>query len=113
MIVAKLVTPLRHMLQYPLAVVLASADGGGSGGGDTGYLAQHPLLEQIPELRADVEQPEYCALGEGRVRSVNAWFGPAGTVRCPLSGCNVARSIRCCACPGALSAHAWAWHATH
>ena len=52
-----------------------------AGSGDTGYLAQHPLLEQIPELRADVQQPEYCALGEGRLQSVNAWFGPAGTVR--------------------------------
>ncbi len=64
------------------SVVLHSADGGDSGGGgDTGYLAQHPLLEQIPELRADVEQPEYCALCDGDLRSVNAWFGPAGTVR--------------------------------
>ena len=28
-----------------------------------------------------MERPEYCALGEGELRSVNAWFGPAGTVR--------------------------------
>ncbi len=64
----------------PQRVTCGSADGGEGGGRDTGYLAQHPLLEQIPELRADVEQPEYCALGEGDLRSVNAWFGPAGTV---------------------------------
>lgn len=46
-----------------------------------GYLAQHPLFEQIPELARDVCEPEYCSLGEGDVQSVNAWFGPAGTVR--------------------------------
>lgn len=45
-----------------------------------GYLAQHPLFEQIPALARDIAQPEYCILGEGIVRSVNAWFGPAGTV---------------------------------
>ena len=70
----------------------ASTDDGENGGGDTGYLAQHPLLEQIPELRADVEQPEYCALGDGDLRSVNAWFGPAGTV-CALRACTVI--LRC------------------
>ena len=47
------------------------------------YLAQHPLFEQIPELRADLIEPEYCALGEGEVKSVNAWFGPPATVRLP------------------------------
>lgn len=29
---------------------------------------------------AAVQVPEYCALGEGDVRSINAWIGPAGTV---------------------------------
>ena len=48
-----------------------------------GYLAQHPLFEQIPELRADLVEPEYCALGEGELQSVNAWFGPPGTVLSP------------------------------
>ena len=28
-----------------------------------------------------MEQPEYCALGDGALQSINAWFGPAGTVR--------------------------------
>lgn len=46
-----------------------------------GYLAQHPLFDQIPELRADLEEPEYCVLGQGELQSVNAWFGPPGTVR--------------------------------
>ncbi|BDA45517.1 Lysine-specific demethylase 8 [Coccomyxa sp. Obi] len=45
-----------------------------------GYLAQHPLFEQIPELARDILEPEYCSLGEGEMQSVNAWFGPPGTV---------------------------------
>ncbi|KAI3424756.1 hypothetical protein D9Q98_008145 [Chlorella vulgaris] len=44
------------------------------------YLAQHPLFDQIPALAADIREPAYCCLGEGEVKSVNAWFGPAGTV---------------------------------
>lgn len=31
----------------------------------------------MPEV---VQVPEYCALGEGDVKSINAWLGPAGTV---------------------------------
>ncbi|KAG6554541.1 hypothetical protein Mapa_003920 [Marchantia paleacea] len=44
------------------------------------YLAQHSLFEQIPELRKDIIVPDYCALGGGEMKSVNAWFGPASTV---------------------------------
>ena len=45
-----------------------------------GYLAQHPLFDQIPGLRNDIHEPAYCALGKGEMQSINAWFGPAGTV---------------------------------
>jgi lysine-specific demethylase 8 len=45
-----------------------------------GYLAQHALFEQVPSLRADISTPDYCALGGGQLRAVNAWLGPAGTV---------------------------------
>jgi hypothetical protein len=45
-----------------------------------GYLAQHQLFEQVPALAADIATPDYCMLGESGVSSINAWFGPAGTV---------------------------------
>lgn len=50
-----------------------------------GYLAQHQLFDQIPELRNDFDTPDYCALlapednDRGEV-VVNAWLGPQGTM---------------------------------
>ncbi|KAJ7566847.1 hypothetical protein O6H91_02G121000 [Diphasiastrum complanatum] len=41
------------------------------------YLAQHPLFEQLKE---DIVIPDYCAFGGDSVHTINAWFGPAGTV---------------------------------
>jgi hypothetical protein len=46
---------------------------------NVGYLAQHELFEQCPELRRDIDVPLYCALGTGNTCIVNAWFGPANT----------------------------------
>ncbi|KAG6632523.1 hypothetical protein CIPAW_13G165000 [Carya illinoinensis] len=35
---------------------------------------------EISELRNDICIPDYCFAGGGELRSLNAWFGPAGTV---------------------------------
>lgn len=53
-----------------------------------GYLAQHQILLQIPELGFDIETPYYCYTGEpcgndDRAESVvdsNIWVGPSNTV---------------------------------
>lgn len=69
--------------------------GDGEDGGDDaarGYLAQHPLLDQIPMLRDEIRTPCFCealtaedqaapAACEVRLKPiVSAWLGPAGTV---------------------------------
>ncbi|XP_071630739.1 bifunctional peptidase and arginyl-hydroxylase JMJD5 isoform X2 [Temnothorax longispinosus] len=54
---------------------------------EVGYLAQHQLFEQIPELKEDFEVPEYCCFTDSKEKDaessevdINAWFGPANTV---------------------------------
>jgi [protein]-arginine 3-hydroxylase / protease len=43
-----------------------------------GYLAQHELFDQIPELKNDICIPEYCC--RGAPPRLKAWLGPKGTV---------------------------------
>ncbi|KAK9845504.1 hypothetical protein WJX81_008092 [Elliptochloris bilobata] len=51
----------------------------GGGAARRGYLAQHDLFAQVPELARDISTPDYCA-ATGELCAVNAWLGPAGTV---------------------------------
>lgn len=36
-------------------------------------------IQTCSEITFLVQTPEYCALGDGQVHTVNAWIGPAGT----------------------------------
>ncbi|RLU19658.1 hypothetical protein DMN91_008215 [Ooceraea biroi] len=52
---------------------------------EIGYLAQHQLFEQVPELKEDFEVPLYCFFSddpseESTTHHVNCWLGPANTV---------------------------------
>lgn len=46
-----------------------------------GYLAQHELFQQIPELTQDFEPPIYCYTNsEDEDIATNIWLGPKGTI---------------------------------
>ncbi|VDK50284.1 unnamed protein product [Anisakis simplex] len=52
-------------------------------GRGVGYLAQHRLFDQIPELVDDVIIPDYCAFGSDDSLDdvdLNIWLGPGATV---------------------------------
>jgi lysine-specific demethylase 8 len=49
-----------------------------------GYLAQHRLADQVPELLSDIITPDYCAFAENGMaedeQTVNVFIGPGGTL---------------------------------
>ncbi|OQR66317.1 lysine-specific demethylase 8-like [Tropilaelaps mercedesae] len=49
---------------------------------EIGYLAQYNLLDQVPELRADIIVPDYCYVLSDSEPDVNFWFG--GRTTSPL-----------------------------
>ncbi|OZJ04098.1 hypothetical protein BZG36_02850 [Bifiguratus adelaidae] len=48
--------------------------------GQVGYLAQHHLLDQAPELRNDIEVPVYTQAGKGDHYQTAFFLGPSGTI---------------------------------
>lgn len=46
---------------------------------ESGYLAQHDLFDQIPQLKKDYTIPDYCALGTGEP-VIKIWVGPQNTI---------------------------------
>ena len=50
---------------------------GSRGGRWRGYLAQHALLERVPELAAEAPPPRYVPAHRG-APLCNVWMGPAG-----------------------------------
>lgn len=65
----------------------SSSRGGSSGACEVAYLAQHPLLEQLPALLADIRVPSYC--GPAGACITNVWIGNGAaqrSIRPVLSG---------------------------
>lgn len=86
--------PFREFLSSYIdpSLSLDPADSPGSADERKGYLAQHDLFSQIPQLRNDVLLPDYLwttpplhpspSQNKPKVDApqLNAWFGPAGTI---------------------------------
>ena len=56
-------------------------EGNAEGDGcEVGYVAQHPLCEQVDALKKAFTVPPYCQLGRQEAKNVNVWMGTHGTV---------------------------------
>lgn len=61
----------------PLSEMIDSFLADGAVGG-VGYLAQHPLFEQLHSLCADFSVPRICSFG--KLQHINVWLGSGGTI---------------------------------
>ena len=91
--VAEHLAPSAHRRPHPEsdASTAAAPDGrapggaaeeaaGSAGGGGVAYLAQHPLLVQLPSLAADIRVPALC--GPAGARITNVWLGTGALKTC-------------------------------
>lgn len=83
---------------------------------DVAYLAQHPLLDQLPALARDIVVPPYC--GSTGARITNVWIGTGARFPCTpeqtASASLALARITCCANrQTVLDRDSWALHCSH
>ncbi|KAK3944873.1 hypothetical protein QBC46DRAFT_373428 [Diplogelasinospora grovesii] len=89
------IIPFKEFLSVYIDPPRTKGQNGQGGGrkGKVGYLAQHQLFTQLPQLRNDIRIPDYCYTAPPKHPTdpsqdqaeldepqLNAWFGPGGTI---------------------------------
>lgn len=71
-------TSLRDFVEHCFAAEASDISAPGLSGG--GYMAQHALLEQFPQLEPDIATPDFALCGPEGQMLRHMFFGPRGTV---------------------------------